>query len=287
MLEQALMEVAIVTGAAGGIGRWIALGLAQAGYHVLMIGRDRARTEVAELWIKTQLPQSSTEIVVADLSLIGATRDAGKTILAKHPKIRVLVNNAGIFDTRRVLTTEGRERVLATNLLCPILLSAVLLPALRSGAPSRIINIGSSTSERAHLDPQQLELGSRWTMTRAYSQSKLALMMATFALSKRLDGSGVDANVVHPGLVATGLVRTGGIIGLVWRCLALVALTEQQGADTSLHAALNPQLAGISGVYIKDHRCVKPNPQALDLTQLELVWKATEQLTGPLDGEAA
>jgi NAD(P)-dependent dehydrogenase (short-subunit alcohol dehydrogenase family) len=281
------MEVAIVTGATGGMGRWIALGLTRAGYHVILMGRDPARTEAAELWIKSHLPQSSTEMVVADLSLIGATRDAGKTIMAKHPKIRVLVNNAGIFDTRRVLTTEGRERVLATNLLCPILLSAILLPALRSGAPSRIINIGSSTSDRAHLDAQRLELGSRWTMTQAYSQSKLALMMATFALAKRLEGSGVDAYVVHPGLVATGLVRAGGIIGFVWRCLSLLALTEQQGADTALHAALNPQFAGVSGVYIKDRRCAKPNPQALDPTQLELVWKATEQLTGPLDGEAA
>ncbi len=280
------MEVAVVTGATGGIGRWIALGLAQAGYHVVLTGRDRSRTEAAELWIKTHLSLSSTETVVADLSLIGVARDAGRTILSKHAKIHVLVNNAGIFDTKRVLTIERRERVLATNLLCPILLSRVLSPALRAGAPSRIINIGSSTSDSAHLDPQRLELGSRWTMTRAYSQSKLAMMMATFALAKRLEGSGVVANVVHPGLVATELVRAGGVIGFVWRCLARFALTEQQGADTPLHAALNPQFADISGAYIKDRRCVKPNSQALDPTQLELVWKATERLTGPLDGEA-
>jgi NAD(P)-dependent dehydrogenase (short-subunit alcohol dehydrogenase family) len=162
-----------------------------------------------------------------------------------------------------------------------------LLPALRAGAPSRIINIGSSTSDSAHLDPQQLELGSRWTMRRAYSQSKLALMMATFALAKQLEGSGVIANVVHPGLVATGLVRAGGVIGLIWRCLAPFALTEQQGADTPLHAVLNPQFAGISGAYIKDRRCVKPNSQALDSTQLELLRRAIELLTGPWDGEAA
>jgi len=280
------MDVAVVTGATGGMGRWIALGLAKEGYHVVLVGRNPSRAEAAALWIKTLLPQCSIEVVVADLSLIGVTRDAGRTILSKHAKMRVLINNAGIFDTTRVLTIEGRERVLATNLLCPILLSAVLLPALRAGAPSRIINIGSSTSDNATLNPQQLELGSRWTMTRAYSQSKLALMMATFAFARRLEGSGVTASVVHPGLVATSLVRAGGVIGLVWRYLARFALTEQQGADTPLRAALSSQFERINGAYIKDRRCVKPNLQALDEAQLELVWTATEQLTGHLEIDA-
>jgi NAD(P)-dependent dehydrogenase (short-subunit alcohol dehydrogenase family) len=100
-------------------------------------------------------------------------------------------------------------------LLSPFVLTRALLPVLRGGTPSRVVNIGSSTSDRASLDPDHLVLGNRWRMQRAYSQSKLALMMTTFALAKRLEGSGVTANVVHPGLVATRLVRAGGIIGLV------------------------------------------------------------------------
>jgi NAD(P)-dependent dehydrogenase (short-subunit alcohol dehydrogenase family) len=153
------------------------------------------------------------------------------------------------------------------------------MPALIAGAPSRVINIGSATSDYARVDPDHLVLGRRWTMLRAYSQSKLAMMMVTFALAKRLLGSGVVANVVHPGFVATGLVRAGGIIGLAWRCLAPWALTQEQGADAPLYAALAPELATVSGVYFKNRKIVRPNHQALDAALVERIWTATEDLT--------
>ena len=270
----------MVTGATGGIGRWIAFGLARAGHHVILIGRDRERADAAQTWIVEQVPQASTELVIVDLSLLDATREAGGRIVSRHAKINLLVNNAGIFDARPVMTPEGRERVLATNLLSPFVLTETLLPALRAGAPSRIVNIGSSTADRAGIDPDHLVLGRRWAMRRAYSQSKLALMMTTFALAKRLKGTGVTANVVHPGLVASGLVRTGGVIGLVWRSMAAMALTEEQGADTALHAALAPEFATLSGVYLKDRRAVPPNRLALDPALVERVWAMTESLAG-------
>ena len=224
------------------------------------------------------MPRASTELLVADLSLLSATRDVGNAILSRHPEIAVLVNNAGIFDARPVTTAEGHDRVLATNLLSPFVLTSTLLPALRAGAPSRIVNVGSSTSDRARIDLARLAPGRPWAMQRAYGQSKLALMMTTFALARRLQGTGVVANVVHPGLVASGLVRTGGIIGLVWRCLAPFALTEEQGADTPLYAALAPELAAVSGVYLKNRRPATPNRQALDPALVEQVWTATERL---------
>lgn len=271
--------VAVVTGATGGIGRWIALGLARAGHHVVLIGRDRARAQAALSWIGEQVPGANTELLIADLSLLSQTRAVGKDIASRHAKISVLINNAGIFETRRATTAEGHERVLATNLLCPFVLTKELLPALAAGAPSRIINVGSSTSDGARIDPDDLELRRRWNMVRAYSQSKLALMMTTFALAKRLEGTGVVANIVHPGMVATGLVRAGGIIGLVWRGLALKALTEEQGADTPLHAALAAEYASVSGLYLKDRRRAPPNPRALDPALVARVWAATERLT--------
>jgi NAD(P)-dependent dehydrogenase (short-subunit alcohol dehydrogenase family) len=270
--------VAVVTGAMGGIGRWIAAGLARSGHHVVLVGRNRIRGEAAQRWIEREVVSASTELVIADLSLLSATREAGALVTSRHPRVSVLINNAGIFDATRAETAEGHERVLATNLLSPFVLTQVLLPVLLAGAPSRIIAVGSSTADRARIDPANLALGRHWTMQRAYSQSKLALMMTTFALAKRLEGTGVVANVVHPGLVATGLVRTGGVIGLVWRCLARFALTERQGADTPLYAALAPALATVSGAYLKDRRIVLPNPRALDLVLLERVWKATERL---------
>ena len=270
--------MAIVTGATGGIGRWIALGLARAGHHTVLIGRDDARTKAAQAWIAQRVPQASTEPMRADLSLLAATRALGEEIAARHRKIAVLVNNAGIFDATRVVTAEGQERVLATNLLSPFVLTRALLPALLAGAPSRIVTVGSSTSDSARIDPDGLVLGARWTMVQAYGQSKLAAMMMTFAFARQLAGTGVTANVVHPGLVASGLVRTPGIIGFAWRCMVPFALSEEQGADTPLAAALAPGFANISGVYLKTRRAAPPNPQALDPVLVDRVWAATQRL---------
>jgi NAD(P)-dependent dehydrogenase (short-subunit alcohol dehydrogenase family) len=270
--------IAVVTGATGGIGRWIALGMARAGHHVILVGRDHARGTATMSWIDRQVPWASSELLIADLSLVSETRDAGRDIAARYSRISVLINNAGVFEPRPIATAEGHDRVLATNLLCPFVLTRVLLPLLLAGAPSRIVNVGSSTSDHARIDPDNLVLGRHWAMQRAYSQSKLALMMTTFRLANDLKGTGVVANVVHPGLVATGLVRTGGVIGLVWRALALAALTEEQGAATPLHAALAPDLASVSGLYLKDRRVAPPNPRALNPDLLDRVWQATERL---------
>jgi NAD(P)-dependent dehydrogenase (short-subunit alcohol dehydrogenase family) len=270
--------VAVITGGSGGIGRWIALGLARAGSHVVLVSRDRARCEAAQTWIATEVPGASTDLVIVDLSLLVATRKASEAILARYPKIAVLVNNAGVFESKQVKTAEGHDRVLATNLLSPFVLTEQLLPALRAAALSRIVTVGSSMSDRARLNPYHLVLGQRWTMVRAYSNAKLALMMVTFALARRMAGTGVVANVVHPGLVATGLVRARGVIGLVWRWLATLALSAEQGADTPLHVALAPEFATRSGVYVKKRRVVRPNRQALDPALAAAVWTATERL---------
>jgi NAD(P)-dependent dehydrogenase (short-subunit alcohol dehydrogenase family) len=162
-------------------------------------------------------------------------------------------------------------------LLSPVLLSQILLPALRA-VPSRIVSVGSSTSDRARLDPEHLTLGNRWTMRRAYAQSKLALMMATFSIANQNRGTGVVANVVHPGLVATELVKTNGMVGLAWRCLGRFALTSEQGAASPLFVALAPEMGGVSGVYVKNRQIVVPNPLALDPTIVKRVWMATQHL---------
>jgi NAD(P)-dependent dehydrogenase (short-subunit alcohol dehydrogenase family) len=227
---------------------------------------------------KPVLPNVAT-LLIADLSLLSETRAVGGLVAARHPRIAVLINNAGVFQSRPIATAEGHDSVLATNLLSPFVLTQALLPSLVAGAPSRIVNIGSSTSDHARIDPDNLVLGRRWAMRRSYGQSKLALMMITFSLANRLRGTGVVANVVHPGLVATGLVRAGGVIGLVWRGLALMALTGEQGADTPLHAALSPEFASVSGLYLKDRRAVPPNRRALNADLVERVWQATERLT--------
>lgn len=273
-------RVAVVTGATSGIGRWIALGLARAGFHVVIMCRDAARGESVRSWIAQAVPLASTEIIVADLSLLAETRRAARQISAHHPRLSLLINNAGVFRARRARTVEGREMVLAVNHLAPFILMAELGPALQAGAPSRIVTVGSSTSDKARVDPSNLELDRGWNLVRAYSRSKLAVMMITFETARRLAGTGVVANVVHPGAVATDLVRSPGIIGWVWRLMALWLRSEEQGADTPLHVALADDLAQTSGQYFKDRRAVAPNARALDQGLVRRVWDATERLVG-------
>ena len=276
------MPVSVVTGATGGIGRWIALGLAQAGHTVVLIGRDRARGEAALAWIAARAQGARTELLIADLSSLAATRHAAMLIDARYPEIDVLVNNAGAFATQRDTTEEGHERVLAINHLTPFVLTRALVPALRAAAAregsARIVNVGSSTSDRARITPDDLEGRRRWRMVRAYSQSKLALMIASFGWARLLEGTGVVVNVVHPGAVATGLVRATGLVGLAWRLMAPFLLTEEQGADTPLHACLAPEFAHTTGAYIKRRQSVAPNRRALDPALARRVWAATERL---------
>ena len=270
--------VAVVTGPTSGIGRWIALGLAQAGHPVVLVARDPARAAATREWIVGQAPGAAVELVEADLSSVASTERAARAIAGAHPQLAVLVNNAGVFQARRQVTAEGREAVLATNHLAPFILMRDLRAALVAGAPSRIVTVGSDTSDSARIDPARLEMGRRWRMKAAYAQSKLAVMMATFEAARRLEGTGVVANVVHPGLVATQLVRTPGLIGLAWRIMARWARTEPEGAATPLRVALAPELAAVTGRYFKDGAEAAPNRLALDPAQCRAVWDATERL---------
>ena len=140
------------------------------------------------------------------------------------------------------------------------------------------MTVGSSTSDKARIDPANLELTRGWGFKRAYSQSKLATTITTFEWARRWHGSGVTANVVHPGTVATGLVRSPGVIGLAWRLMAPWVRTEQQGADTPLHVATAAALAEVTGAYFKDRNAVSPNPRANDPALRQAVWDATAGL---------
>ena len=278
------MAVSIVTGASGGIGRWIALGLARAGHVVVLVARNRDTGEAALNWITATLPTARVELLVADLSLMAATRQAAMLIDARFPEVDVLVNNVGTFAPKREETEEGHERVLATNHLSAFVMTRALVPALRAAAKSsggaRIVNVGSSTSDRAGINPDDLEGKRRWSMVRAYSQSKLALMMTSLGWAARLQGTGVVANVVHPGTVATKLVRAPGAVGLAWRAMAPFLLTEEQGADTPLHVCLAPEYGAVTGSYVKRRKAARPNRLVRNKALVERVWSATETLVG-------
>lgn len=248
---------------------------------MLLVGRDPVRLDAVRSWIAGQVPHAVLLPIRVDLSLLSDTRQAAEQILSVSPSPDILVNNAGTLSARRTRTIEGHELTLAVNHLAPFMLTRALLPGLAAGRPGRVVMVGSSTSDHAAIDPDNLELEHGWFMSRAYARSKLALLMTSIETAERVRGSGVTVNVVHPGVVATGLVRSGGIAQLVWKAMARVALTEQQGADTPLHVALSPTLDGVSGCYLKRRAVVTPNRRALDPLLRARVMAATEQLAGP------
>ena len=271
---------AVVTGATGGIGRFIALGLAQDGYRVALIGRDRARLDACCGWIAGLVPGAVLLAECADLSLLEQTRRAGQAILDRWGKVDLLVLNAGVVDTHRRVTAEGHERVLAVNHLSPVVLVRTLAPALAAGA---IVTVGSSTSDRARIDPDDLEMRRRWSIQGAYARSKLAVMMATFDWAERLPGV---ANVVHPGLVRTGLVAKPGVVGLAWSVIGRFGRSPQQGAATPLHVA-RLGVGAPSGRYWKDCAEARPNPLATDPALRRRVREATARLVDGLAGGVA
>ncbi len=271
-------RIAVVTGATSGIGQWIALGLARAGYHTILVARNAAKGEATRRWIASQARGAVTEVVMADLSSLAQTRTAGAFIAGTHPRVDILVNNAGLITPRRIVTAEGHEMILAVNHLAPFVLTEALQTALRDAGDARVVNVGSTASDRATLDLDNLELTQGWQPLRAYGRSKLAIMMATFEWSRRLPG--VAVNVVHPGVVATQIGAVPGVIGLGWALLRPFMIGLEQGADTPLHVALSPQLAGVTGSYFKKRQPVRPNRLALDRAVTARLWTETVRLAG-------
>jgi retinol dehydrogenase 12 len=271
-------KIAVVTGVTSGIGQWIAFGLAHAGYHVVLVARDAARGEATRQWIAGRAPGAVTELLLADLSSMEQTRAAGATILASHPRIDVLVNNAGLITPQRTVTPEGNEMILAVNHLAPFVLMQTLMPGLQAAGGARVVNVGSAASDRAGFDVDNLELTSGWGALRAYGRSKLAIMMATFEWARRTQG--VSINVVHPGVVATKIGSVPGLIGFGWAMLRPFLIGVEQGADTPLYVALSPVLEGVTGSYFKKRQLARPNRLALDRGLTARLWTETVRLAG-------
>jgi NAD(P)-dependent dehydrogenase (short-subunit alcohol dehydrogenase family) len=278
-------RTALVTGATSGIGQWIALGLAQAGFRVLATAREAGRAEALRRFMTSEAGAGvEVEVLLADLAALAEVRRLAAEVRQRAPALHVLINNAGLMTRRRELTVNGIERTLAVNHVAPFLLTQELLAPLRAaaagGAPgsARIVNVGSASSDAARIAINDLQLARGWTPYRAYSQSKLALMITTFELARRLSGSGITANVVHPGLVATRIAEIGGIIGFGWVLTRPFMLKPRQGADTPLYVATEAALDGQTGLYFKRRAPAPPNPLAQDTALAARLWEATERL---------
>ena len=274
-------KICLVTGATLGIGKDTALGLARKGAHVVIVGRDEAKSRDTAAWIARETGNRQVDYLVADLSSQAEVRRLAAAFDEIYPRLDVLVNNAGAIFTTRELTREGFERTWALNHLAPFLLTRLLLPKLERSAPARIVTVASDAHRPGAIAFDNLQGEKSFSGMRAYAQSKLANILFTFALARRLAGTGVTANCLHPGVVATGFGHnTNGLVKTLVSLARPFLISPAKGAATSIYLASSPEVAGVSGKYFAKCRAAAPANQANDVAVQEKLWTLSETQTG-------
>ncbi len=289
MTETTAMEgrVCLVTGATNGIGKETALALAQMGATVVITARDAARGAATLDEIKQASGSDLVELMHADFASLEDIRRLAADVQAKHQQLHVLVNNAGAYNPQRSETKDGFETTFGVNHLAYFLLTDLLLDRLKASAPARIINVSSGAHSGAAIDFDDLQgeqQYGRMGMT-AYGQSKLANVLFTYELARRLAGTAVTANALHPGVVRTGFGRNStGLIGAGFAIFHVVGrpflLTPKQGAETSIYLASSPEVEGVTGKYFAKKEAVPSSDLSQDTEVAQRLWQVSEEMVG-------
>lgn len=274
-------KICLVTGANSGIGKETALRLAEMGATVVMVCRDRARGEAAQNEIKTRSGNDAVDLLLADLSSQQSIHQLADDFKQRYSQLHILINNAGVVMLRRHETADGLEMIFAVNQLAPFLLTNLLLDTIKASAPARIVNVSSESHEAGFIKMDDLQSKKSYRFMRAYGQSKLALVLFTYELARRLAGTGVTANCLHPGFVATNIGQRG--VGPVTRKIvnlifSRLGISPAEGAKTTIYLASSPDVEGITGKYFVKS---KPRPSAAisyDETLQQLVWEESARL---------
>jgi NAD(P)-dependent dehydrogenase (short-subunit alcohol dehydrogenase family) len=273
-------KTCIVTGASAGIGRAIAQGLAAHGAHVVLVCRSRARAEATQHAMRMATGSAAIDIALADLSSQAEIRRLAQELLQHYPRIHALINNAGVVHTSRTVTIDGLETVFAVNHLAYFLLTQLLLPRLVESTPARIVNVASDAHHWDTLDFADLQNHRRYRGLKVYGQSKLCNLLFTRELARRIAGTGVTVNSLHPGGVATGLGWNNGWWAvLIAKVLKPFLRTVDQGADTAIYLTTAPEVATVSGRYFYNRREHRPSRAAQDDEAALRLWQISEQLT--------
>ena len=275
-------KVCLVTGANSGIGKETALGLAQRGATVVLVCRSQERGDAALAEITQRSGNDSVSLLVADLSSQRQVRRVAAAFREQFDRLDVLVNNAALARRTRAVSEDGVELTLAVNHLAPFLLTNLLLDRLKASAPARVVTVSSAAHKDAEINFADLQSEQRYAMLGfgAYSQSKLANVLFTYELARRLEGTGVTANCLHPGVVATGIFRDTPLwlrVGL--KIARPFILGSAQGADTVLYLATAPEVAEVSGRYFEQRQPVQSSPLSYDTEVARRLWEVSAALT--------
>ncbi|HVH80682.1 MAG TPA: SDR family NAD(P)-dependent oxidoreductase [Stellaceae bacterium] len=273
--------IAVVTGASAGIGLHTAAGLARGGMRVVMVGRSKPRLETARRFVVEQVPDAKIEAALADFSALDEVRALATEILARHDRIDVLVNNAGLISRRYAVSAEGYELTIAVNHLAPFLLTNLLLERLRASTPARVVTVASQAHRGAKLDPMTMTRPRDWTPLSAYGRSKLANILFTRALARRLHPTAVTASCLHPGVIATDIGdRAGTLAGLGWRLAKTFLPGPDKGARTSIFLATIADPTPFHGAYVIGKAITEPDAAARDEALAEQLWEESARLVG-------
>ncbi len=266
-----------MTGANAGIGKETVLGLARKGATVVMACRNLEKGEAARQEIARATSRDDLDLMQLDLASRASIADFVREFDARYPALHVLVNNAGIMAWKFERTADGVETTFGTNHLGPFLLTLRLLDKLKASGPARIVNVSSGAHHGGLLDFDDLQCERNYGAMRAYSNSKLANVLFTRELARRLEGSDVTVNALHPGVIATSLFRVPGIVRRLMRAFTI---TEAEGADTSIFLASDPDVQGVTGRYFVKRREASVSAQGRDDAVARRLWDVSMQLTG-------
>ena len=278
-------KVCVITGGTDGIGKAAAYGLATRGARLLVHGRDPNKGARAVAELKARSGNPDIELLPADFGSLAEVRGLAAAVLERARRIDVLVNNAGGIFFKRAVSKDGYEMTFAVNHLAPFLLTHLLLDALQRGAPSRIVTTASNAHLRAKIPFDDLQLTGKYSPMGAYGISKLANILFTRALARRLEGKAVSATCLHPGFVRTNFGANNNkdmsaVLRAIFRLVSRFARTPEKGAETVVYLATSPDVHGESGGYYFDCKPLSPSPAGQDDDASERLWQASEQLVG-------
>jgi NAD(P)-dependent dehydrogenase (short-subunit alcohol dehydrogenase family) len=274
-------KVCLVTGATSGIGQVTACELAKMDATVVAVGRNPQKGAEVVAEIKRSASSDKVEFMQADLSSQQSIRDLARTFTDKYVQLHVLINNAGGVFSRRETTVDGLEMTFALDHLAYFLLTDLLLPVLERSAPARIVNVSSAAQGSGKINFDDLQGAKRYSGWRAYGQAKLANVLFTYELARRLQGTGVTATCLHPGFVATGFAQNNsGALQALVKAGQIFAISPEKGAETSVFLASSPQVEGVSGRYFANKKERKSAKQSYDESVARRLWDVSVQLAG-------